>query len=179
VSQGHEPATTRPVSTFDVRIGRALERVERALIYVVALFLIAFAVLALVDTVAQVNSFIILRKDYTGGIAAGIDSAFLTIILLELLHTVLSRGSISQQLQEFLVIGITSGVRRSLEIGVGSSPVTEKKSVTPASSRDVVIDLGINAAGVLVLVVALWLVRQQSGKGHGNDAPGLLQGEVD
>ncbi len=177
MAQGHEPATARPASTFDARVGRALERVERALIYVVALFLIAFAVLALVNTVAQVNDFTILRKDYTGGIAAGIDSAFLTIILLELLHTVLSRGSIGQQLQEFLIIGITSGVRRSLEIGVGSGTVTEKKSAAPTSSRDVVIDLGINAAGVLVLVVALWLVRQQSDKGHGNDAPGLLQGE--
>lgn len=43
--------------------------------------------------------------------------------------------------------------------------------------REVVIDLGINAASVLVLMVALWVMRQQSGRGRSNDAPGLLQGE--
>ena len=76
----------------------------------------------------------------------------LAIILLELLHTTLTRSSIIRQLQEFLVIGITAGVRYSLEVaasGGGSNP------------RDVVIDLTINAGAVLILVAALWLVRQQ------------------
>nr|MDQ2828871.1 hypothetical protein [Chloroflexota bacterium] len=62
--------------------------------------------------------------------------------------------------QEFLVIGVTSGVRRSLEIAVGSSATPEAGHPVAPSSRDVVIDLGINALGVLVLVIALWLVRQ-------------------
>ncbi|HKO24856.1 MAG TPA: hypothetical protein VJY65_08970, partial [Chloroflexota bacterium] len=82
----------------------------------------------------------------------GIDGAFLAIILLELLHTTLSRGPISQQLQEFLVIGITAAVRHGLELaasGRGSNP------------REVVINLAINALGALVLIAGLWLVRQQ------------------
>jgi hypothetical protein len=68
------------------------------------------------------------------------------------LHTTLSRGPISQQLQEFLVIGITAAVRHGLELaasGPGSNP------------REVVIALVLNSVGAVVLVGGLWLVRQQ------------------
>lgn len=172
--------------TLDERLGRVLESIERGLIYVVALFLIGFAVLALVDTVVNVWQPVFSGgRDITSGIVVGVDKSFLTVILLELLHTVLSRGPISRQLQEFLVIGITSGVRRSLEIAVGTNAETVVHkvcipasrlplhatsvcqkvtiSVPAPSSRDVVIDLTINASGVLILVGALWLVRQQAG----------------
>jgi hypothetical protein len=171
---------------WDERVEYLFELVARVLVYVVALFLIFFAVLALVDTVALIKDPILVDHDYTRAITLGIDTAFLTVILLELLHTVVSRGPISRQLQEFLVIGITSAVRHSLEIAAGGSgPRTENRlvcttvgrvlghtqqscrvlavSVPGPTSRDVVIDLAINAVGVLILVAALWLVRQQTG----------------
>jgi hypothetical protein len=173
-------------TSWDERLGSVIEFVERALVYVVALFLVGFAVLALVNTVVLVWDPIFVQHDYTTAITHGIDAAFLTVILLELLHTVITRGPISRQLQEFLVIGITSAVRHSLEITAGTTAgQTEEHTVCNTigqavghsrrvcrtvavavpggTSRDVVIDLAINAVGVLILVGALWLVRQQSG----------------
>jgi len=56
------------------------------------------------------------------------DTAFLTIILVELLHTVLSRGPIGRQVQEFLVIGITS---RRCAIAWRSPPATVAQATAP------------------------------------------------
>src|SRR5579871_3496384 len=86
--------------TIDESISGLFEFIERVLIYVVGLFLIGFAILALVDTVVLVKDPIFVEHDYTTAITHGIDAAFLTVILLELLHTVLSRGPLSRQLQE-------------------------------------------------------------------------------
>ena len=169
-------------SRLDRLFGNALEQIERVLVYVVAIFLVGFAVLALVNTVVSViNGWpgAAHNGDFNPLIVTGIDSAFLTIILLELLHTVLSRGPLSLQLQEFLVIGITSAVRRGLEIAVSSSTagqsVEEARThgqAPPQSNFDVVVALGINALGVLILIGALWMVRQQADK---PDAPGMLE----
>lgn len=155
MTNGHGSIERHGAQSRDVemRIEHVLETVERALIYIVALFLVILAVLALVNTVLRVTDPILHHHDYTKAIANGIDAAFLTVILLELLHTVLSRGPLSRQLQEFLVIGITSAVRHSLEIAAAGG----------SDARGLVIDLAINAGGVLILVVALWLVRQQTG----------------
>jgi len=169
-------------SKLDRVFGEVLEQIERVLVYVVAIFLVGFAVLALVNTVVSVvNGWpgAAHNGDFNPLIVTGIDSAFLTIILLELLHTVLSRGPLSLQLQEFLVIGITSAVRRGLEIAVSSSTagqsIEEARThgkVPPQSNFDVVVALGINALGVLILIGALWMVRQQADK---PDAPGMLE----
>ncbi len=90
------------------------------------------------------------ERDYSKAVTGGIDAAFLVIILSELLHTTLSWGPISEQLQEFLVIGVTAAVRHSLELAAGKG-----------NSRELVLDLTINAVGAVVLVGGLWLVRQQ------------------
>jgi hypothetical protein len=179
--------TSHRKPTVDERLGAGLAIVERVLIYMVALLLVGFAVLALVNTVVLVEAPLLgPAHDYGLAISHGIDAAFLTVILLELLHTVLSRGPISRQLQEFLVIGITSAVRHSLEIAAGTVGTrTETRTICNSvraalhrtqqschsatltlpgsSSRGIVIDLAINALGVLILVAALWLVRQQMG----------------
>jgi hypothetical protein len=80
----------------------------------------------------------------------GLDDAFLVIILLELLHTVLSRGPVTRRVQEFLVVGITAGIRSGLEISAERG----------GDSRGIASSLAIDALGVLMLVGALWLVRQ-------------------
>jgi len=158
-----------PHSTpIDERIAAVFKRLESILTYVVALFLIGFAVLALWDTLQGASTSLFgAHASSTRAIVDGIDSTFLTIILLELLHTTLSRGPISRQLQEFLVIGITSAVRHSLELAAGS---TGARSGSP---RDLVIDLTINAAGALLLVICLWLVRQQLRPPRDGGADGL------
>ncbi len=181
---------TRWVLRLNDRLARGLGVVERLLVSVVALLLVGFAALGLLNTVALVKDTLVGGGDYTVVIAEGIDAAFLTIILLELLHTVLSRGSLGQEVQEFLVIGITSAVRHGLTVaanvnggaGAGVGARTSGLAASGGSARDVGVNLAVNAAGVLILVAALWLVRQQTGRGADarEDAPPTtLESRVD
>lgn len=183
---------TRWVLRLNDRLARGLGVVERLLVSVVALLLVGFAALGLLNTVALVKDTLVGGGDYAVVIAEGIDAAFLTIILLELLHTVLSRGSLAQQVQEFLVIGITSAVRHGLTVaanvnggtGVGAGAGTRASGLATsgAAARDVGVNLAVNAAGVLILVAALWLVRQHIGgaaDAREGDEPATLQRTLD
>lgn len=149
-TEKNEPSLRPEPTRTESRLGDLFARVESLLISVVAFFLIAFVIIALLAVVKEVRGPLL---DYDFGAAAikGTDATFLAIILLELLHTTLSRGPISQQLQEFLVIGVTATVRHGLDIAASRD----------SGARDSVINLAINAAGALVLVLALWLVRHQ------------------
>ncbi|MEI9885780.1 MAG: hypothetical protein WDN08_04625 [Rhizomicrobium sp.] len=82
----------------------------------------------------------------------GVNSAFLAIILLELVHTTVSRGPMTQQVQEFLIIGVTVGVRSGLEVAAGAPQ---------NGPREVAINLVLNAAAVLILVIALCHLRRR------------------
>jgi len=185
---------TRWVLRLNDRLARGLGVVERLLVSVVALLLVGFAALGLLNTVALVKDTLVGGGDYAVVIAEGIDAAFLTIILLELLHTVLSRGSLAQQVQEFLVIGITSAVRHGLTVaanvnggtgagtGAGAGTRASGLATSGAAARDVGVNLAVNAAGVLILVAALWLVRQHIGgaaDAREGDEPATLQRTLD
>ncbi|MBV9582162.1 MAG: hypothetical protein JO057_26565 [Chloroflexi bacterium] len=140
--------TLRPQPTSSERdLTTFLERGESMLTSVVGVILAIFVLVALAAIVVEVKD-PLLAGDLTTATLRGIDATFLAIILLELLHTTLSRGPISQQLQEFLVIGITATIRHSLEV-----------AAERGDPRDVVVNLTINAVGALLLVTALWLVR--------------------
>jgi hypothetical protein len=165
------------------RTTELFEQAEQLLISLVGLFLIGFAALSLFNTLVLIKDPILVDHDYTKAVSLGFDSAFLTIILLEVLHTVLTRSSLALQIREFLVIGITSAVRHSLEVAASSSATHTTSQqvcqmvtgvahqmqqichlvtveVPNSSSQEVVIELAINAGGVLLLVAAFWLVGQ-------------------
>ena len=144
-----EPTLRPRPSEGERDLTSALERAESLLTSLVGIILIIFVLIALAAVVVEVKD-PLLGGDFTGATLRGIDAAFLAIILLELLHTTLSRGPISQQLQEFLVIGITATIRHGLELAAGRG-----------DPRDVVVNLTVNAIGALLLVSALWLVRHQ------------------
>ncbi|MGI9148386.1 MAG: phosphate-starvation-inducible PsiE family protein [Chloroflexota bacterium] len=148
-SSGEPSLRPQPTRT-EGRLTEVLERVESLLTSVVAVLLVAFVGIALLAVLAEVRGPLLDDHDFTAATLKGIDASFLAIILLELLHTTLSRGPISQQLQEFLVIGITASIRHGLAL-----------AATRGDPRDIVIDLAINAGGALVLLVGLWLVRHQ------------------
>ncbi len=159
--RGEPTVQARPTGP-EARLIAFYERLESLLLSVVSLFLVLLVVVALVGVGKQLWNPLVVAHDFTDAAVRGIDAVFLAIILLELLHTTLSRGPISRQLQEFLVIGITAAVRHGLALaaGQGSSP------------REVVINLTINAAGVTLLVAALWVVRQQLRADHHEEAVG-------
>ena len=59
----------------------------------------------------------------------------------------------STQVQEFIIVGITAAVRHGLTVAAaGASAVT----------LGIGVRLAVNSLSVLILVAALWLVRQQA-----------------
>lgn len=151
---------------IDDRISDVFEVLQRVLIAAVAVALIILSCLALWDTIHSVQS-ALARNELGLAIAVGIDTSFLTVILLELLHTVTRRGPLAQQVQEFMVIGITSALRHGLSITAAASGSGRGRVVSVntggVTERDTVINLAINSVSVLLLVIALWLVRHRFG----------------
>jgi phosphate starvation-inducible membrane PsiE len=145
-----EPLPHPPPSRLEERFNRLLQHATNVLASVVALFLLVFVVLALVGVAVAAIEPLLSGHDFTRAAIDGLDGAFVVIILLELTHTTLSRGPIARQLQEFLVIGITSGVRAGLEA------VAQR-----GDTRATAISLVLTAAAVLVLVIAFCLVRHR------------------
>jgi hypothetical protein len=132
------------------RFSRSLERATSLLTSIVALLLLVLVVVALAGVlIAAIEP--ITTRDFTHAAIEGLDGAFLVIILLELVHTTLSRGPLAQQLEEFLVIGVASAVRAGLEA------VAQRG----AEARSTGFSLALDAVTVLVLVVAICLVRQR------------------
>lgn len=132
----------------------------------VALALVILALVALWNTAVTIAQSLSTR-DLGAAIAHGVDTVFLTIILLELLHTVITREPLAQQAQDFIVIGLTSAVRFGLSVvatasgSAGAHAPHLPVQVSGATPRDTVINLAINSASVLLLVGALWLVRHR------------------
>lgn len=165
---------------WDDSVDRIFAVVQRLLLAGVAVALVVLSVMALWDTIVLVRDELAVH-DVTRAITVGVDTVFLTVILLELLHTVISRGTLAQQAPEFIIIGITSAIRHGLGLvasGSGTETVTRviqghryRVSLPGSGSpRDIVINLAINAGGVLILVAALWLVRSSLGThGHMED----------
>ncbi len=148
----HEPRLHPAPSPLERRLIEVLERAAGILTSVVALLLIVFVAVALVGVVIAAGGPILEKRDYLDAAVKGIVGSFLAIILLELAHTTLTRGPVTRQLQEFLIVGITASVRAGLEVAA---------EARTRDARDVVTSLAINSIGVFLLVCALWLIRRQ------------------
>src|SRR6185437_14890617 len=97
-----------------------------------------------------------------------INSLLLVLIILEVLGTVrsfLQDGHTS--LKPFLVIGIISATRRILAVGAETG--VQKTFENETLFRHLMIDLGVNAAVVLALALALWFFA----RAERDDAAGL------
>jgi len=137
---------------FEERLTHAVERAAGVLTSLIALLLLAFVIVALVGVLRAVWQPLFYGHDYVEAALDGLDGAFLAIILLELVHTTLSRGAITRQLQQFIAIGITAAVRSGLEVAARAGA---------GNVREVITSVVLNSVGVLVLVAAWWLVRQR------------------
>jgi phosphate starvation-inducible membrane PsiE len=145
-----EPSIQPPPLHLEKRFNDALERAASLMTSVVAALLVLFVVVAIGGVVLDAWRSLARDGDPTRAAVSGLNGAFIVIILLELIHTTLSRGPITTQVQEFIVIGITSAVRTGLETAAARG-----------DHRDTAIDLAITSLAALLLVVALWLVRQR------------------
>ena len=160
-----------PADNIDELMENSFQLVQRLLILGVAIALVILAGMALWDTIVLVHVQLD-AHDVTKAITVGVDTVFLTVILLELLHTVVARESLARQAPDFIVIGITAGIRHGLGLVATSGGSAETVTriikgkayhVSVPGAVDplkIVESLAINALGVLLLVGALWVVRQ-------------------
>lgn len=126
---------------------------EEALYFSVAIILVGIAVALLIHTVADALTG---TSVFLDRITAAVNGVLFIVIVLELFRTVLAHlegGGF--QLRPFLVIAIISAVRHILLIGTRSL-ASEKDTVFNHTQ----IELGVNAAVALGLVIALVLVHR-------------------
>jgi hypothetical protein len=146
-----EPSPEPSPSLIEERLNRGLERAASLFTSVVALLILGLVLVALVGGIISAIEPLMHGHDFARAAIDGLDATFLVIILLEVVHTTLSRGPIARQLQQFLVVGITSAVRSGLEVSAQRG----------ADARAITYSLVLDALAVLVLVCSLWLVRQR------------------
>jgi uncharacterized membrane protein (DUF373 family) len=104
--------------------------------------------------------------DWTGtsAIFTIIDRLLFVLLLIEILHTVrasIRSGGLSSE--PFLVVGIIASIRRVLVITLQTSEATKPGNWTPDNQslvRESMVELGVLAVLILILVVALVLLRR-------------------
>ncbi|HEY4429317.1 MAG TPA: phosphate-starvation-inducible PsiE family protein [Solirubrobacteraceae bacterium] len=95
-----------------------------------------------------------------------VNAVLFTIIILEVMRTVLAHlEDAGLQLQPFLIIGTISAVRSILAVGARLSLQGTQHEPARSVIDTALRELGVNAAVVLGLAVALTLVRRIAGMG--------------
>jgi uncharacterized membrane protein (DUF373 family) len=122
--------------------------------YAVALVLVGVAAVVLVRSVVDMIEGH--HDTFPERVTAVINSILFVIIVMEILRTVVAHfDDAGLQLKPFLIIGIISAVRHILTVGAQSSLGVEKDAEHFRQSQ---VELGVNAAVVMALVVGLVLV---------------------
>lgn len=131
---------------------------DRAVYILVAILFLAAAVAMGIYAVANfIQHF---REGFPEQLIVFINALLLVLIIMEVLGTVrsyLTTGETS--LRPFLYIGIISATRRILAIG---AQTTLGEVASETAFRRFMIDLGVNAAVVLALALALFLFGREA-----------------
>lgn len=138
-----------------------LRQAEGLVHYVVAIVLLAVAVIVLYHTAYDLatNS-----EPFATAATTAVNGVLFAIIVLEVMRTVVAHfehGGL--QLQPFLIIGIISAVREVLTVGARLSLQQAGSEPTRQVLHGALLELGVNAAVVLGLAVALVLIRRVGG----------------
>ncbi len=121
--------------------------------YAVALVLVAVAGVVLVKSAMDL---VAAEGEFAGLVTDVINSILFVIIVMEILRTVVAHfDDAGLQLKPFLIIGIISAVRHILTVGAQASLGA---SENPEDFSHAQIELGVNAAVVIALVLGLVLV---------------------
>lgn len=138
-----------------------LSLVDRVLNFAVAAVLLAVAAIVLWHTVYELATS---RQHFVTATTTAVNGVLFTIIILEVLRTVLEHlkhGGV--QLQPFLIIGTISAVRSILAVGARLSLEGTPQQPSRSTIHVALLELGVNAAVVLSLAAALVLVRRYAG----------------
>jgi uncharacterized membrane protein (DUF373 family) len=131
--------------------------------YAVALVLLAVAAIVLYHTVYDLAT----SKERTAVVVTtAVNGVLFAIIVIEVMRTVVAHFEHGGfQLQPFLIIGIISAVREILTVGARLSLVGSVHDPAPTVVHNALLELGVNAAVVVGLALALVLVRRLAGFG--------------
>ena len=155
----HENETTeaRDLST------RLFQRSEHGLYVALALLLGATTLMALAGAAATLWAGLGAWTT-TNPIFVIIDRLLVVLMLVEILHTVhVSVRSGALTCEPFLVVGLIACIRRVLVITLESSQATAHGDMTDSSEklfRSSMIELGVLAVLVLVMVVSIYMLRR-------------------
>jgi uncharacterized membrane protein (DUF373 family) len=133
----------------------ALASVEDGMHYVVSLMLVVISGVVLLHSAAD---FFRGHVSFPERVTALVNGILFVIIVMEMLRTVMAHfDDAGLQLKPFLIIGTISAVRHILTVGAKSSLGA---GGADTDFRNGEIELAINAAVVMVLVIGLVLVRR-------------------
>lgn len=142
---------------------RAFQQVEHGLYVALAVVLCTTTLLALAGAAATLWSGL---GDWTGtnSIFTVIDRLLVVLMLVEILHTVhVSVRSGALTCEPFLVVGLIASIRRVLVITLELSQVTQHGDMSDTGEklfRTSMIELGVLAVLILVMVVSIYLLRR-------------------
>lgn len=123
--------------------------------YAVSLLLVVIALAVLVNSVDEFLSSG--QGEFAERVTGVINSVLFVIIVMEILRTVVAHfDDAGLQLKPFLIIGIISAVRHILTVGAQAS--LGAKNVDSEHFRRAQIELGVNAAVVMALVLGLVMI---------------------
>ena len=127
--------------------------------YAVAVVLLAVAVIVLYHTAYDLA---VSKQAFAEAATTAVNGVLFAIIVLEVMRTVIAHFETGGlQLQPFLIIGIISAVREILTVGARLT----LQHLEPANRvlHDALLELGVNAAVVVGLALALVLIRRFAG----------------
>jgi uncharacterized membrane protein (DUF373 family) len=172
----HEAHPTRRLST------RAFQQAEHVLYVALAVLLCVTSILALSGAAVTLWSGL---GDWTGtqSIFVVIDRLLFVLMLVEILHTVhVSVRSGVLTCEPFLVVGLIASIRRVLVITLDLSQATRHGEMSENGEklfRASMIELGVLAVLILVMVASIYLLRRahEAVPDEGPPHTGLAKGQ--
>jgi uncharacterized membrane protein (DUF373 family) len=129
--------------------------VEDGVHYAVSLLLVAVSALVLLHSTGD---FFARGSTLAERVTALVDSVLFVIVVMEMLRTVMAHfDDAGLQLKPFLIIGTISAVRHILAVGAKASLGGTAGGHDSASGE---VELAVNAAVVMVLLIGLVLIRR-------------------
>jgi uncharacterized membrane protein (DUF373 family) len=139
--------------------------VEVAIYSCLGILLSATAILALAGAARQLWNAVINWTAATGSFQI-LDQLLLVLMLVEILHTVrISIRSHTLVTEPFLVVGLIASIRRMLVITLEAADLTKDGKWTAGGEgifRASMIELGLLAALILILVFSITLLRRST-----------------
>ena len=148
-------STKRP---WPLTAAKILNQAESAVLILIGLVLVALAVLLLWTSASSMLD--ALRENKISHEAIEIlNSVLLVMMTMEIVYTVaISLQSHTLVAEPFLIIGTIAAIRRMLVI-TATSTETEHD---PALFHNTLVELGLLAATVIALAVAIWVLRHST-----------------